>query len=449
MSDQERKMSPPDSDSEHSINEDTDQDNAVALDELLAGYGSPLDSNDSEDSIKEEDQPPAPQQTAEPSYGARDVRLKDPNLKMMVSRSCGSPVSVTDIPLPPTPPPAPVEPRGHHSASGTPMPVTIVWHPGMSCPVIRCHNHRGHQFQNLKNFLRHFEEVHKELCRFYECPVEAGHFRSKRRGDMIRHLRSAHPKLSEEDLQGRMRNCPCSLRPNPAYVDPGNLRAPQRPARVPPRTSAPLPTPPIRQLVTMPPPPPPPPPPEARASLQTRRRERAESAISVDPHGDSHLRATRDGAGALYRPESAQMDPTMEVDDPTRVDPTRMPSSNSDAESRAGEGQANVPVLPVLPGIRPGQRGMFADVTLPMSWIPRHPDDIPAFLTWLAYFTQELEAVKIEARRRLIQEGGAESLRRAYEEELTRRRSADAEIARLRREVQKYQKTKEDGKKEK
>ena len=91
-------MSPPDSDSEHSINEDTDQDNAVALDELLAGYGSPLDSNDSEDSIKEEDQLPAPQQTAEPSYGARDVRLKDPNLKMMVSRSCGSPVSVTDMP---------------------------------------------------------------------------------------------------------------------------------------------------------------------------------------------------------------------------------------------------------------------------------------------------------------------------------------------------------------
>ena len=84
MSDQEKKILPPDSDSEHSISEDTNQDNAVA------GYGSPLDSNESEDSTKGEDQPSALQQTAEPSFGAKDVRFKDPNLKMMVSMSCGS-----------------------------------------------------------------------------------------------------------------------------------------------------------------------------------------------------------------------------------------------------------------------------------------------------------------------------------------------------------------------
>ena len=123
-----------------------------------------------------------------------------------------------------------------------------------------------------------------------------------------------------------------------------------------------------------------------------------------------------------------------------------MPSPNNEAESRVQEEKATVPVLPA---ICPGQRGMLADVTLPMSLIMRHRDDIPAFLTWLAYFTQELEAAKIEARRGLIREGGAQSLQRAYEEDLTRRRSADAEIAHLRREVKKYQNRKRDGKKEK
>ena len=151
----------------------------------------------------------------------------------------------------------------------------------------------------------------------------------------------------------------------------------------------------------MPPPPPPLPPPETRALLQTRIRERAESVLS-----DSHLRATRDGAGALHGPEPAQTDLTIEVDQ-TRVDLTPMPSPNNETESRAQEEKATVPVLPA---ICPGQRGMLGDVTLPMSLILRHRDDIPAFLTWLAYFTQELEAAKIEARRGLIREGGAQSL---------------------------------------
>ena len=64
------------------------------------------------------------------------MRLKDPNF-MMVSQSCGySPVSIVDIP----------ETRVHHSTSGaasTPVQETIVWSSGMSCPVVKCQNHKG------------------------------------------------------------------------------------------------------------------------------------------------------------------------------------------------------------------------------------------------------------------------------------------------------------------
>ena len=77
-----------------------------------------------------------------------------------------------------------------------------------------------------------------------------------------------------------------------------------------------------------------------------------------------------------------------------------------------------------------------AHIGEPERWIPENLGDIPSFLTWLANFQTELDNVKEEARRRLVQEGDSASLRRAYEEELARRRQADAEITRLRREVE-------------
>ena len=124
--------------------DNTNPDNSLALDELLGGYGSPPDSSGSEDSAKGKDSPSARPATAELSFGATDIRLKDPNFpKMMVSQSCGSsPVSVVDTP----------ETRVHHSTSGaasTPVQETIVWSSGMSCPVVKCQNHKGHQFRNL------------------------------------------------------------------------------------------------------------------------------------------------------------------------------------------------------------------------------------------------------------------------------------------------------------
>ena len=76
-----------------------------------------------------------------------------------------------------------------------------------------------------------------------------------------------------------------------------------------------------------------------------------------------------------------------------------------------------------------------ADIGEPGRWIPENPYDIPSFLTWLANFQTELDNVKEEARRRLVHKGGSTSLRRAYEEELARRRQADAEITRKSREV--------------
>jgi hypothetical protein len=83
---------------------------------------------------------------------------------------------------------------------------------------------------------------------------------------------------------------------------------------------------------------------------------------------------------------------------------------------------------------------MFADVTQPLSWLPQNPDDIPAFLTWLAQFQTELDGVKEAGRRRLIQEGGPRSLLNAYQEEMARRRQGDQEIARLRHELERHKK---------
>ena len=76
------------------------------------------------------------------------------------------------------------------------------------------------------NYLRHYQEIHQPLSTFYECPVMVGHFRVKRRGDLTRHLRKMHPELSEGRIRALVNKCPHTQRPNPAYVDPGNLPPP-------------------------------------------------------------------------------------------------------------------------------------------------------------------------------------------------------------------------------
>ena len=141
------------------------------------------------------------------TFGSRDVRFGDPDL--VVTGSMLSPQNRPDDKMSQDVSPA--------SSSDT---VRIPWHPGgIQCPVPKCPA-SGQWFSKLYNYVRHYKEKHEEFSKYFECPIEAGHFRCKRRPDMRRHLTKAHHTLAPGTVEGLMRNIPHSMRVNRGYVNP-------------------------------------------------------------------------------------------------------------------------------------------------------------------------------------------------------------------------------------
>ena len=227
-----------------------------------------------------------------------------------------------------------------------------------------------------------------------------GHFRVKRRGDLTRHLRKIHPELSEGFIRALVNKCQHTRRPNPAYVDPGNLLPPGSPDS-------------SQRFEDLP----------AQEATALIREERPTSTVTSGHGGARPKRPWPRSASPMdtVRTEATEYPRQHKI--PSGV---RRPR-NEDTGKKTLQPKRAVALPRSVTGVHIGE---------PERWIPENLGDIPSFLTWLANFQTELDNVKEEARRRLVQEGDSASLRRAYEEELARRRQADAEITRLRREVE-------------
>jgi hypothetical protein len=135
----------------------------------------------------------------------------------------------------------------------------------------------------------------------------------------------------------------------------------------------------------------------------------------------------------------------MDVSPTSSHPPPPPPPASPEDDARQEENRnrsTDQEATPIHPGEVAGAR--YVDITQPRSWIPANPDDIPAFITWLSTFQVELEGVKQEARKILVEQGGTTSLLRAYQEEMLRRRRGDSEIARLQKELEKHKHKKED-----
>ena len=306
--------------------------------------------------------------------------------------------------LSPPPPPPPQAVSRREPARTRPQPKAIQWYTGMTCPVPECR--QTAPFRYLDNYLRHYQEIHQPLSTFYGCPVMVGHFRVRRRGDLTRHLRKIHPELSEGRIRALVNKCQHTRRPNPAYVDPGNLLPPGSPDS-------------SQRFEDLP----------AQGATASEREPRPTSTVTSGHGGARPKRRTEPGSYPWPRSASPMDTVRTEVTEYPRQH--EIPSGvrrprNEDTGKKTLQPKRTVALPRSVTGAHIGE---------PERWIPENLGGIPSFLTWLANFQAELDNVREEARRRLVREGDSASLRRVYEEGLARRGQADAGIARLLRGV--------------
>ena len=177
--------------------------------------------------------------------------------------------------------------------------------------------------------------------------ISIGHFRVKRHGDLTQHLRKTQ-------------------RPNPAYVDPGNLLPPGSPDS-------------SRRYEDVP----------AQGATALAREPRCTSTVTLGHAGGARpKRRTEPGSYPWPRSVSPM--------DTVRTEVTEYPrqhESPSETRRPRNEDSSKQPLqrkrTVALPRLVTG-----ADVGEPERWIPENPGDIPSFLTWLANFQTELDNVR-------------------------------------------------------
>ena len=227
--------------------------------------------------------------------------------------------------------------------------------------------------------MRHYKEKHEEFSKYFECPIEAGHFRCKRRPDMCRHLTKAHRTLAPGTFEGLMRNIPHSMRVNRGYVNPvGYVLPPERTQGGQGRQDVPH----IQDPVS-----------STQATdvgdFQTTPEGRfTSSTVACMPRRGLPENKASGGSGC------------------ERVQRSLHLAECSGAESRSGNVVDPSHGAPI-PDETLQQYGHYVDISYPWGWLPDDPRCLGGFLGYLDRLQEELENVKSEVRRRLLSSGVA------------------------------------------
>ena len=256
--------------------------------------------------------------------------------------------------------------------------------------------------------MRHYKEKHEEFSKYFECPIEAGHFCCKRRPDMRGHLTKAHRTLAPGAVEGLMRNIPHSMRVNRGYVNPVGYVLPpemvnrqQRTQDGPGRQDVPHIHDPVSSTQA----------PDVGDFQTTPEGRFTSSTVACMPRRGLPENKASGGSGCETVQRSLHL------------------AECSGAECRPGNVLDPSHGAPI-PNKRLQQYGYYVDISYLWGWLPDDPRCLGGFLGWLDRLQEELENVKSEARRRLLSSGVAEAMRDAYVNELmTERRESGRKIS--------------------
>ena len=290
--------------------------------------------------------------TSEPSFACRDRRLQDYPGQVLTARStrsvaqsAGDRRSEEEVATEDRP--GRLEPRQEKAVtdtSGRNQGRTFTFRPGMACPVRGCPGGR-HSFPSWSNLERHYRERHEPMSYYLDCPIEQGHFRSKRRSDLRRHLVKGHPHLAPGFIELALQRTVRSLRRNVSYLDPRGCIPDCYVSNVPQAMSGPGPT-----------------------STPRRRMPTVESP------------------------------PTTEVEVSSATLPTVSSAQSVDPQPRMREPSPAVRAVQA----RPQREEYLADVNNPETWIPEDPYRLSEFTRWISDFIEQLHEVRAECTRRMI-----------------------------------------------
>ena len=88
-----------------------------------------------------------------------------------------------------------------------------VWKPGQACPVVACEMAKS--IKDSTQFKKHWLEKHQQMVPIFQCTICG--YRSKRKSDVYRHLRTRHDCDGQVDFSSFFS---CGFGLNQFFVDP-------------------------------------------------------------------------------------------------------------------------------------------------------------------------------------------------------------------------------------